>query len=205
MTLDGARVLVLPTFASPVELHTRRCVLRQWQDNDLAPWAEMNADAEVRRYFPDVLDAEQAGAEAGRCRDAIAQRGWGMWALEVPGAFRFAGFVGLNVPHYDAQFVPAVEIGWRLARAAWGQGYATEAAQAALTFAFDRLALREVIAIAVPANAASRRVMARLGMAHDATGDFDHPRVQAGHRLRRHVLYRTAAAGRSPAATSGNV
>lgn len=198
-------MLVLPTFGSPVELHTRRCVLRQWQDSDLVPWAEMNADAEVRRFFPDVLDAERAGAEASRCRDAIAQRGWGMWALEIPGTFRFAGFVGLNVPHYDAPFVPAVEIGWRLPRAAWGQGFATEAAQAALEFAFDRLALREVIAIAVPANAASLRVMERLGMHRDTTGDFAHPRVDAGHPLCRHVLYRTAAPGGSPAATSGNL
>ena len=198
-------MLVLPTFASPVELHTRRCVLRQWLDSDLAPWAEMNADAEVRRYFPGVLDAELAGAEAGRCRDAIAQRGWGMWALELPGAFRFAGFVGLNVPHYDAPFVPAVEIGWRLARAAWGRGFATEAAQAALDFAFDRLALDKVVALAVPTNAPSLRVMERLGMRRDMAGDFDHPRVPSGHPLCRHVLYRTAAPGRSPAATSGNV
>lgn len=198
-------MLVLPTFASPVELHTRRCVLRQWQDSDFAPWAQMNADPEVRRYFSEVLDAERAGAEASRCREAIAQRGWGMWALEIPGEFKFTGFVGLHVPHYDAPFVPAVEVGWRLPRAAWGRGFATEAAQAALAFAFERLALREVIAIAVPANAASLRVMERLGMHRDPTGDFDHPRVDAGQGLRRHVLYRTAAPGGTPAATSGNV
>ena len=198
-------MLVLPTFASPLELHTRRCVLRQWQDSDFEPWARMNADPEVRRYFPEVLDAEQAGAEARRCRDAIAQRGWGMWALEIPSEFRFAGFVGLHVPHFDAPFVPAVEIGWRMARAAWGRGFATEAAQAALDFAFDRLALGEVIAMAVPTNAASRRVMDRLGMRRDMSGDFDHPRVPSSHRLCRHVLYRTAAPARSPAATSGNV
>ena len=198
-------MLVLPTFASPLELHTRRCVLRQWQDSDFEPWARMNADPEVRRYFPEVLDAEQAGAEARRCRDAIAQRGWGMWALEIPGEFQFAGFVGLQVPHFDAPFVPAVEIGWRLARTAWGRGLATEAARAALDFAFDRLALAEVIAMAVPANAASRRVMDRLDMRRDMAGDFDHPRVTTGHPLCRHVLDRTAAPGRSPAATSGNV
>jgi len=188
-------MLVLPTFAAPLELHTRRCVLRQWKDSDLAPWAEMNADAEVRRHFPSLHSAEQAGAEAQRCREAIAQRGWGMWALELPGEFAFAGFVGLNVPHYDAPFVPAVEIGWRLTRAAWGHGYATEAAQAALEFAFTRLALSEVIAIAVPDNEASLRVMRRLGMVHDAAGDFDHPRIEAGHPLRRHVLYRASAPG----------
>jgi RimJ/RimL family protein N-acetyltransferase len=184
------RSLVLPTFPAPLELHTRRCVLRQWKPEDFAPWAEMNADAEVRRHFPSVLDEAQAHAEAGRCRDAIAQRGWGMWALELPGVLPFAGFVGLNAPHYDAPWVPAVEIGWRLPRAAWGQGFATEAAQAALDFGFARLGLDEIVAIAVPGNAPSRRVMDRIGLAHDTNGDFDHPRIEPGHALRRHVLYR---------------
>lgn len=198
-------MLVLPTFAAPLELHTRRCVLRAWKDADMAPWAELNADPEVRRHFPSLLNAEQAAAEAARCRDAMAQRGWGMWALEVPGSFAFAGFVGLNVPHYDAAFVPAVEIGWRLARAAWGQGLASEAARAALDFAFTRLGQAEVVAITVPGNEASRRVMQRLGMLRDEGGDFDHPRIEAGHPLRRHVLYRKAAPSRDASATSGNV
>ncbi len=188
------RWLSLPTFAQPLELHTRRCVLRQWKDSDLPPWVAMNADAQVRRYFPSIATEEQALGEAQRCRDAIAQRGWGMWALEVPGMLPFAGFVGLNVPHFDAPWVPAVEIGWRLASAAWGQGLATEAAQAALGFGFARLGLREIVAIAVPTNAPSRRVMDRLGMAHDPDGDFDHPRIESGHPLQRHVLYRTQGA-----------
>ena len=189
-------MLVLPTLRTPVELHTKRCVLRQWKNSDLAPWAEMNADPEVRRYFPKLLSAEQAAAEAGRCRAAIDQRGWGLWALELPGELPFAGFVGLMPLHFDAPFVPAVEIGWRLARVAWGRGYATEAAHAALQFAFTTLALPEVVSIAVPSNAPSLRVMARIGMARDAAGDFDHPRVEAGHPLRHHVLYRA----RPPAA-----
>ncbi len=193
MAAEARTVLVLPTFPAPVELHTKRCVLRQWQAGDFPPWAAMNADPEVRRYFPSLLTPELAEAEAGRCHDAIAQRGWGMWALDLPGVMPFAGFVGLNVPHYDAPFVPAVEIGWRLPRAAWGCGYASEAARAALEFAFTRLAVAEVVAITVPGNQASRRVMQRLGMVRDEAGDFDHPRIEAGHALRRHVLYRAAA------------
>ena len=190
MATDRPEWLALRTFAAPIELHTRRCVLRAWKDSDLAPWCAMNADADVRRWFPSLATQEQALGEAGRCRDAIAQRGWGMWALEVPGVYPFAGFVGLNVPHYDAPWVPAVEIGWRLPRAAWGQGLATEAARAALGFGFAELGLREIVAITVPGNAPSRRVMSRLGMTHDEAGDFDHPRIDAGHSLRRHVLYR---------------
>jgi RimJ/RimL family protein N-acetyltransferase len=193
MLTEHRATLVLPTFPAPLELHTRRCVLRQWKAADFAPWAAMNADPEVRRYFPSVLTAEQAGAEGERCRDAIAQRGWGLWAIELPGELAFAGFVGLNVPHYDAPFVPTVEIGWRLARAAWGRGFATEAAAAALAFAVARLGVPEVVAITVPTNEPSLRVMRRLGMVRDAAGDFDHPRIEAGHPLRRHVLYRTAA------------
>jgi RimJ/RimL family protein N-acetyltransferase len=182
--------LVLPTFAAPLELHTRRCVLRQWQAQDFGPWAEMNADPAVRRWFPAIATEEQSRAEAQRCRDAITQRGWGMWALELPGVRSFAGFVGLNAPHYDAPWVPAVEIGWRLPRAAWGQGFATEAAHAALDFGFARLGLDEIVAITVPGNAPSRRVMERLGLKRDEGGDFDHPRIEAGHPLQRHVLYR---------------
>jgi RimJ/RimL family protein N-acetyltransferase len=190
---EHCAALVLPTFPAPLELHTRRCILRQWQDSDFAPWAAMNADPDVRRHFPGVLTAEQAAAEGQRCRDAIAQRGWGLWALELPGEMTFAGFVGLNVPHYDAPFVPAVEIGWRLARAAWGHGFATEAAGAALAFAAGRPGVPGVVAITVPGNAPSLRVMQRLGMVRDIAGDFDHPRIAAGHPLRHHVLYRTAA------------
>jgi ribosomal-protein-alanine N-acetyltransferase len=182
--------LVLPAFAQPLELHTRRCVLRAWKASDLPAWCAMNADPEVRRYFPGIATEEQALGEAQRCRDAIAQRGWGMWALEIPGELPFAGFVGLNAPHYDAPWVPAVEVGWRLPKAAWGQGYATEAAAAALDFGFTRLGLAEIVAITVPDNAPSRRVMQRLGMQRDEAGDFDHPRIEPGHPLRRHVLYR---------------
>jgi RimJ/RimL family protein N-acetyltransferase len=190
MATDRLEGLALRTFVAPIELRTRRCVLHPWKDSDLAPWCAMNADADVRRWFPSPATEEQALGEAGRCRDAIAQRGWGMWALEVPGVLPFAGIVGLHAPHYDAPWTPAVEIGWRLPRAAWGQGLATEAARAALGFGFIELGLRQIVAITVPGNAPSRRVMSRLGMAHDEAGDFDHPLIDAGHPLRLHVLYR---------------
>jgi RimJ/RimL family protein N-acetyltransferase len=182
--------LVLPTFDGVRELRTQRALLRQWKDSDLDAWAAMNADPEVRRHFPGTLTRDDALAEATRIRDALAQRGWGAWALEVPGAWPFAGFVGLIVPAWSSHFTPAVEIGWRLPRPAWGQGYASEAAAAAATFAFDALALDELVAITLPANQASRRVMERIGMVHDEGGDFAHPRLPADHPMSRHVLYR---------------
>lgn len=183
-------MLVLKTYPHPVELRTKRTLLRQWKDGDLPAWCAMNADAEVRRHFPSVHTEEEAQGEAGRIRNVIAQRGWGFWALEIPGKTPFAGCVGLLVPAFEAPFTPAVEIGWRLPREAWGQGYATEAGRAAAEFAFMQLDLDEIVAITTPANTPSRRVMERLGMRHDAAGDFDHPRIPAGHPMRRHVLYR---------------
>jgi RimJ/RimL family protein N-acetyltransferase len=184
------RTLSLKTFTSPMEIRTARALLRQWHDSDIPVWVEMNADAQVRRYFPTVATAEAAAGEATRIRAALAQRGWGAWALEIPGSVPFAGFVGLIVPAFQAHFVPAVEIGWRLMRSTWHQGYATEAAQAVVRFAFEQLELPELISMTVPDNLPSQAVMKRLGFTHDSQDDFDHPKIEDGHRFKRHVLYR---------------
>jgi RimJ/RimL family protein N-acetyltransferase len=117
-----------------------------------------------------------------------------LWALELGATGQFIGSTGLSVPRFDAAFTPAVEIGWRLARAAWGFGYATEAATAALDVAFDTFGLDEVVSFTAEGNERSRAVMRRLGMSHDAAEDFDHPSLPVGHRLCRHVLYRITAA-----------
>lgn len=193
LTTACGPALVLPTFDGVRELRTARTLLRQWQDSDLEPWVAMNADPAVRRHFPSVLARDEALAEAGRARASLARRGWGSWALEIPGVLPFAGFVGLIVPAWEAHFTPAVEIGWRLPQAAWGHGYASEAAAAAAAFAFEALHLDELVAITLPANEPSRRVMVRIGMAHDPAGDFAHPRLAASHPMSRHVLYRLRA------------
>ena len=182
--------LVLPTFDGVRELRTQRTLLRQWKDSDLEPWVAMNADPAVRRHFTSLQTRDEALGEADRIRAALTQRGWGAWALEIPGVMPFAGFVGLIVPTWSAHFTPAVEIGWRLPADAWGQGYASEAAAAAAAFALDVLQLPELVAITIPANEPSRRVMKRIGMVHDEAGDFAHPRIAADHPMSRHVLYR---------------
>lgn len=171
-------------------MRTERLLLRQWRDDDLEPFAELNADPEVMRYFPAPLTREQSDALAGRERERIARDGWGLWAVEVVDGPPFVGFVGLARPRFEAHFTPAVEIGWRLARGHWGNGYATEAARAVLAFGFDELRLAEIVSFTSVANVPSQRVMERLGMTRDAEGDFDHPNLAAGHPLRRHVLYR---------------
>lgn len=188
--MPAVPTLLLRTFATPVELRTPRVLLRQWKDADLDEWAEMNADAEVRKFFPKVLTVDEAAGEMSRIRSGIQQRGWGMWAIEIPNVHPFAGFVGLNVPGFEAPWMPAVEVGWRLARGAWHNGYATEGAAAALDFAFTHLKLPEVVAMSVATNIPSHNVMDRLGMVRDESGDFDHPRVPNDWPLKRHLLHR---------------
>ena len=180
--------------AAGVAARTPRLVLRAWRDDDLAPFAALNADPAVMRHLPAPLGRAESDALAARIRAGIAERGFGLWAVEVPGVAAFAGFVGLSVPRFEAAFTPCVEVGWRLARAHWGRGYATEAAAAALDLAFGPLGLGEVVSFTAPANRASRAVMARLGMRRDPADDFEHPMLPAGHPLRPHVLYRTTPA-----------
>ena len=179
----------LPTFdVEPIR--TERLVLRQWIDSDREPWAALNADAETMRYFPSTLTREDADAAADRFSARIESNGWGLWAVERDG--EFIGFTGLAVPAFDAPFLPGVEIGWRFARHAWGQGYASEAARAALAFGFERLALDEIVSFTAVDNRRSQAVMERIGMTRDESNDFEHPAVPVGNPLRLHVLYRLA-------------
>ena len=174
-------------------LTTPRLCLRRWRPADLEPFAALNADPAVMEWYPQRLDREETRAMIGRIEAGFERHGFGLWAVEVPGVAEFVGYVGLSVPGYETAFTPCVEVGWRLASAHWGQGYATEAARAALAYGFETLGLREIVSFTVPANVRSRAVMERLGMRRDPAEDFDHPLLPEGHPLRRHVLYRTVA------------
>jgi len=171
-------------------LHTDRLVMRGWREADREPYAAMNADPRVMEHFPGTMARAESDAHVDAIAEHFAGRGYGLWAVEVPGEAEFIGFVGLNVPRFEAHFAPAVEVGWRLLPAAWGHGYATEAAREAVRFGFEDAGLAEIVSFTAPANERSRAVMRRLGMTHDPADDFDHPALPPGHRLRRHVLYR---------------
>jgi RimJ/RimL family protein N-acetyltransferase len=174
----------------PHELRTERLLLRRWRPEDREPFAAINADPRVMEHFPALLSRDESDASVDRIEGHFAQRGFGLWAVELPSVAPFIGFIGLSVPRIEAHFTPCVEIGWRLAADHWGRGYATEGARAALAFGFDELGLAEIVSYTVPANDRSRRVMEKIGMSHDEAGDFDHPLLPAGHPLSRHVLYR---------------
>ncbi len=184
------------------EISTTRLRLRGWKESDRDAFAAMNADPVVMAHFPSALDRAASDAMIERMRAHWKVEGFGLWAIEMLGDGTFAGFVGLARPSFEAHFTPAVEVGWRLARPAWGHGYATEAAREALRFGFDTLGLEEIVSFTVPANTRSQAVMERLGMTHNAADDFDHPRLPEGHPLRRHVLYRLPRASWERAAKS---
>jgi ribosomal-protein-alanine N-acetyltransferase len=171
-------------------LKTPRLILRPWREEDFDAFADLMADREVTRFLMGPLDRAASDVAAARLKEQVERLGYGFWALEVPGVAPFIGLTGLLPVAFDAPFTPAVELGWRIARAHWGRGYVSEAARAAVDFGFQELGLDELVAFTVPANTRSRAVMKRIGMTHDEADDFDHPRVPDGHPLKRHVLYR---------------
>lgn len=169
------------------ELRTERLLLRHWRDTDLDPWAALNADPEVRAHLGGVRTREESAASIARFQADLTARGWGWWALEVRAGGELAGFAGLD-PVEEGRPFGGVEIGWRLARWAWGKGYATEAARAVLAYGFETLGLAEVVAETAAENARSQAVMRRLGMTHEPAYDF----TEDG---RPHVVYRLRRAG----------
>jgi RimJ/RimL family protein N-acetyltransferase len=178
---------------SAPELRTARLLLRGWRQADRAPFAALNADSRVMEHFPACMTREESDALIDKITAGCHQRGWGFWAVEVAATGEFIGFTGLSVPSFQARFTPAVEIGWRLARTAWGHGYATEAAQAALGVGFGRAGLAEIVSFTAVSNVRSQAVMRRIGMTRDPADDFDHPGLAGVDRLRRHVLDRISA------------
>ena len=176
--------------APRVHIVTSRLALREWTDADAEPFAALNADPRVMEFFPSALTRTESDAQMAAIRGFIRDHGYGLYAAEEKATGRFTGFIGLWPPSFEAHFTPAVEIGWRLARESWGQGYATEGARAVVDHAFGLLGLDALVSFTAEWNRPSRRVMEKIGMTHDPAEDFLHPRLPPDHKLSRHVLYR---------------
>ncbi len=176
------------------ELRTGRLLLRGWAPDDRVALAAINADPRVMEFIGEPMTVELSDAMADRIEAKFEQQGFGLWAVEAPGVSPFIGFVGLNVPDFEAPFMPAVEIGWRLGVEFWGHGYASEAARAVLDYGFVVVGLEEIVAFTNERNVRSQRAMERIGMVRDPHDDFEHPRVPIGSPLRPHVLYRVRSA-----------
>lgn len=172
-------------------LETERLILRDWKEEDLPAFVQMNADPEVMEYFVHLLSEAETQNFYRRIRQELDAFGYGLYAVEVKDSGEFIGYIGLHHTHFEVPFCPCVEIGWRLMKAAWGKGYATEGAKACLEDAFGRLGLSEVYSFTSVPNKRSERVMQKIGL--QKVDEFDHPMVPAGHPLLRHLLYRGVA------------
>lgn len=182
---DGAYNLIMK------HIETERLILREWKDEDKKPFARMNADPIIMEYFPRRLDEADSNRLVGRFRDHFSKHGYGPYAVEQKKDGEFMGFVGLHQVEFEAAFTPAVEIAWRLDYGFWGQGFATEAAQAVLAHAHKKLKLPEVVAFAVHDNTRAIHIMEKIGMKRDLKGDFDFPSLRKDHPLGKFVLYRS--------------
>ena len=176
-----------------MRIETDRLVLRLWRDEDLAPFAKMSADPEVMQWLGGVLTLDQVQAYKVRADSSFAELAMCRMVIERRADGAFVGSCGLMPGHESVPFVPYTDVGWRLARSAWGQGYASEAAAAVMADGFARLGLDEITAITAQINVRSQAVMQRLGMRRDAASDFDHPAFEPGDPMRRTVVYRMSA------------
>lgn len=169
-------------------IETPRLILRGWREEDVEPFARINSDDEVMEYFLKKLDLEETRAFYRRIVDEFADYGWGLYAVEDKADGAFIGYVGFHQIHFDVDFAPGVEIGWRLRKESWGRGLATEAASACLEYGRDVLGLKEVYSFTSLPNKRSERVMQKIGMSY--VGEFGHPLVDPAHALYQHVLYK---------------
>lgn len=192
MLQGDARAITSPFlgFRGHNMLTTDRLILRQWREEDKEPFAAMNADEEVMRYFPSVQTREQSDRSVDRFRAHIDEYGFGLWAAVLREGGRFIGLVGIQHAPALVPCSPAVEVGWRLDRSVWGQGLAPEGARAALAYGFAAEGLNEIVSFTAAINTPSARVMEKIGMTRDKDGDFDHPMIAAGHRVQPHILFR---------------
>ena len=173
---------------SSVQLGTKRLVLRQWQLSDYAEFAQMNSNPLVMKYLPAHLSVAESNTLADRCAAYISRNGWGLWAVALGDSQQFIGFVGLSIPRATLPFSPCTEIGWRLSHKYWGMGYATEAAERALEYAFTDVGLGKVVSFTTVHNEPSRNVMRKLGLTN-THNNFPHPSVATNSPLQEHVLY----------------
>ncbi|GAB2188851.1 GNAT family N-acetyltransferase [Sessilibacter sp. MAH1] len=173
--------------APSVVIETQRLILRNWLDSDKKDFFEINSNKDVMEFFPSIYTQKQSDDLLEKMRDLISRNGWGFWACQIKSTNQLIGFVGLNNPDYPLPFSPCTEIGWRLNKKFWYNGYASEAARAVLQYAFDELKLEQVVSFTVKSNIRSIAVMERIGMQFSGT-TFQHPRVLNTH-LSEHVLY----------------
>lgn len=168
-------------------IETSRLILRDWLESDRVIFQRMNADPEVMRFFPKTSSQEETNHFILAIEKELKESNYGLYAVEVKATGNFIGFIGFHKASFSAGFTPCIEIGWRLCKSAWGNGYATEGAKACLVYGFENLGFEEVYSFTASINLPSENVMKKIGL--QFVGEFEHPNVDNGSILKNHVLY----------------
>lgn len=176
-------------------IETERLILRTWEKEDAEAYFQINQDPKVIEFLLGPLTMEQVNDFILQMNSQSDKRGYAAWAVCLKETSELIGFIGLNYIEWESPFTPAVEVAWRLGSQFWGRGYATEGAKAALEYGFKNCGLKEIIAITVPANVRSIRVMEKIGLKRDFNNDFAHPKLSIDHPLSQHILYRLTVDG----------
>jgi len=169
-------------------IRSKRLGFREWLDEDFKPFSKMNADPEVMKFFPKNMTANETGDLIIRTKDYFQEFGYGLYAVDKLENNEFIGFIGFMKANFEASFTPCVEIAWRIKHEEWNNGYATEGAKACLHFGFEKLQLTEIYSFTSTLNVRSEKIMQKIGMIK--IGEFEHPKVEKGNKLRTHVLYK---------------
>ena len=172
-------------------IETERLILRPFADKDRAALASLNADPKVMEFLLVPLDAAKSDELADQILRHWQEHRFGIFFAFMHKDESPAGFIGLNQVSPDLPMAPAVEIAWRMQPDYWGRGLASEGALAVLDHGLNHLGLSQVVAFTAQINRRSQRVMEKIGMFRDEAGDFDHPNIEDGHPLQRHMIYRT--------------
>jgi len=171
-------------------IETERLILRKWREEDIEPFTKINQDPKVTEFLRGSMDFAAAKLFIQDANEAIEKYNFGLWAATLNETKQLIGYIGLNIPKFEAHFTPCVEIGWRLGFKFWGKGYAPEGAKACLEYGFNKIGLDEIISFTAVGNAKSIRVMEKIRMKRDGNGNFKHPQLSENHPLSEHVLYR---------------
>lgn len=176
--------------AKSVFIETPRLRLRGWGEADLEGLIQMNADSEVMRFFPEPYAEARSWDQYRRIQNEFEQAGYGLYVAEEKYGGEFMGFIGFHQASLQVDFCPCIEIAWRLAKRFWNQGYATEGAEACLSYAWEHLDFECVYSFTAVLNLPSQRVMEKIGMKLNRY--FDNPELPPDHPLCPHVCYVTA-------------
>jgi RimJ/RimL family protein N-acetyltransferase len=185
-------------------IETKRLLLRSWRESDVQIYFEINQDPKVTEFLPKAITLEESKKFVATQSQQLKQRGYCLFACELKATSEFMGFIGLNYTEWQENaesknfvplptFIPAIEIGWRIGSKFWQNGYATEAAREVLDCFLGKNGVSEIISFTVPDNLRSIRVMEKIGMKRDFSGDFLHPKLPLDHPLSHHVLFRKSA------------